>query len=259
MIEYTKKDLSKLFNIGDSLCTPDVYFDIHTDKDVRIIGGGVWNINKYGNDEKASKTILWAAGESIKGPITKKIDFSKLKYLECSSRDKDLLIDKSKFVPCVSCFNENVIKDPTDSKTLVFTNANIAVSDRIRRNHIENTFFLTNSASLEDFLNKWNVCDKIITNSYHGIYWGLLSGKEVSPFGYSSKFVSVLKLFGFDLPKEQQYDITKRYMLSDMMLHKKKIFFKVKSKDSILNEFREINFEFVNTLKRHEIICKKKQ
>lgn len=258
-MKYLKKDLKNLFNIGDSLCTPDVYFDISSEKDLKIIGGGVWPIRKYGTDNDAPRTILWAAGESHKDDIFRYTDQVPFNYLEWSSRDRDLLKDKSKYVPCVSCFHEELFKDPQGSKTLVFTNANSAVSSKVNIKESDELLILANDASYNTFIEKWKKCDRVITNSYHGIYWSLLSGREVSPFGYSSKFTSVMRLFDLELPKTQMYNIRGRYSLNELISKQDKVFFKLNNPNEFLNNFKELNLNFVEKLKMHDVICKIKQ
>ena len=81
MISYTKKDLSKLHNIGDALCTPDVYFDIQSDKPYTIVGGGVWNIEDIDKKPTAPSTILWGAGRSDKDLFRKKQVRSNYRFL----------------------------------------------------------------------------------------------------------------------------------------------------------------------------------
>jgi len=258
MISYIKKDLKSLFNIGDSLCTPDVYFDIESEKDIRIIGGGVWNIQKYASDKESKKTVLWGAGLSIKG-TERMIDDLNFTYLEWSSRDRDLLVDKSKFVPCVSCFHKDIIRESESSKTMIFTNANKDVSTKIDILETEDVYVITNDISYTNFIEKWKYCDRIITNSYHGIYWGLLSGREVIPFGYSSKFKSVLRLFDLELPDSQMYDIKSKFLLKKMIESKDKKFFRLQNSKKFLSDFISINLEFADKLKSHGIICKIKQ
>ena len=259
MIDYLKKDVKTLFNIGDSLCTSDVYFDISSEQDLRIIGGGVWNIRKYGTDSNAQKTILWAAGESHKHANPSYTDSKQLNFLEWSTRDRDLLKDKSKFVPCVSCFNDNLLKEPTQNKTLIFTNANNVVSAKLNIKETDDLLVLTNDAPYKTFIEKWQKCDRIITNSYHGIYWSLLSGREVSPIGYSSKFTSVMRLFNYELPQNQMYNNKQRYSLSELISKKDKAFFRVSNPKDFINDFKELNLKFAEKLKKHGVVCKIKQ
>lgn len=257
MIRYIKKDLSSLFNIGDSLCTPDVYFNIESDRDVRVIGGGVWDIRKFGTDTNAKSTVLWAAGESVKGAVPSMIDSAQLKYLEWSSRDRDLLINKSKFVPCVSCFHGDIISTAKGSNSLIFVNANTLVSDIPQFK--DKTPVLTNANSYDDFIKVWKYSDTIVTNSYHGIYWSLLSGRNVAPFGYSSKFISLMKIFDLELPQDQMYKISNKSTLSQMLSSPKKKFFMLKDPTDRTREFQDINMNFIEKLKEHGIKCKRKQ
>ena len=208
MISFKKKDLSGLHNIGDLLCTPDNYFDIQSDDDITIIGGGVWNIEKISREASAKKNVVWAAGRSILYPC-KASKIHSLDFIEYGIRDILDLSDSKQFLPCVSCLNNDIISDPISDKTLVFTNANNVVSPSVQSKN--NDFvYLTNTCTLDQFLKAWAVCDKVITNSYHGIYWSLLSGREVSPYGYSSKFTNVTAMFNIEFPSTNYYEVKKR-------------------------------------------------
>jgi hypothetical protein len=255
MIKFTKKNLFELNNIGDVLCTPDNYFDMSCDKDITIIGGGVWNIEKLSNSHTANKTIVWSAGRSIRHPNKSK-KLPKLNFLKTGIRDILDLDDSSIFLPCVSCLNETILKEPHSNKTLVFTNANEKVSHDIRERD-EDLIYLKNSCSLDDFLIAWNQCSRVITNSYHGIYWSFLSGREVSPYGYSSKFVNVTALFDIEFPEDNLYDVKNRSILKDMV-KKDQTFFSVKDYSKRLDKFRELNLNFADSLKVHDIQCKLK-
>jgi hypothetical protein len=256
-INYIKKDISKLFNIGDSLCTADVYFDIETEYDIRIIGGGVWDIRKKAIDIDAKNTILWAAGESFKD-LSKvpQLETKNFKFTEWSVRDKDLLEDKTKFVPCVSCFHNDILREPVDNKTMIFTNANFLVSTNTGLKEETNRYVVQNSISYDDFISKWKKSSRIITNSYHGIYWGLLSGREVAPFGYSSKFVSVMKLFDLDFPVDQLYNVKNKAFLPNMLTRKDKKYFKLTNGTDFIEEFRDINMSFVEKLDKIGVKCR---
>ncbi len=256
MITYTKKDLSKLFNIGDALCTPDVYFDIQSNRSYTIMGGGVWNIEDYNKKPSVKSTIVWAAGKSEKDIHRIKPIRSDYKFLEWGIRDLDLLEDKTRFLPCVSCLNTKIISEPKDNKILVFTNANGVVSSDINKRLSEKYILARNDETEESFLSKWQQCDRVITNSYHGIYWSLLSGREIIPFGYSSKFTSVTRLFGIEFPKENLYDIKNRTVLSHMIETNKGNF--ITSKQNPLEHFRDLNMSFAERLKTVGVTCKLK-
>jgi hypothetical protein len=252
MIQFTKKNLSILNNIGDVLCTPDNYFFIESDKDIIIVGGGVWNIEKLSKDNDALKTIIWSAGRSIRFPKTS-TKLPNLTFLKSGFRDILDLTDLSHFLPCVSCLNEDIIKEPKGSKTLVFTNSNEIVSHSIETKR-DDWIYLTNSCSKSDFLNAWEKSDKVITNSYHGIYWSLLTGREVSPYGYSSKFTNVTALFGIDFPKDNLYDVKNRSALSSL-INRDQQFTRAKNHDLKLEEFKELNINFANSLETVGVKC----
>ena len=253
MITYTKKDISKLYNIGDALCTPDVYFNIQSNHNYTIVGGGVWNIDDYNKKTSAKNTIIWAAGKSEKDIHRIKPIRSDYRFLHWGIRDLDLLEDKTKFLPCVSCFNNNIISEPKNNKIMIFTNANAVVSSDIDKRLSEKYILAKNDESEESFLSKWQQCNRVITNSYHGIYWSLLSGREIIPFGYSSKFISVAHLFGIDFPKENLYDIKNRTVLSHMIETNKGKF--ITSKQTPLEQFRDLNMAFAEKLKNVGVIC----
>jgi hypothetical protein len=253
MIKYTKKNLSSLNNIGDVLCTPDNYFDIQSDKNITIIGGGVWNIEKLSRD--GIRTVLWAAGRSVRYPSnSSKID--NLNFLDYGIRDILDLTDKSRFLPCVSCLNQGIISEPLSDKTLVFTNANNAVSPTVHSKD-KNRIYLTNECTLEQFLKVWAQCSRIITNSYHGIYWSLLSGRDVSPYGYSSKFTNVTAMFDIEFPQSNYYEVkSKEAFLS--FLDKPQTYITVKNSQSYLDRFQTLNIEFAERLKENGVVCKKR-
>lgn len=253
MIKYTKKDLSRLYNVGDHLCTPDNYFDVHSEADITIVGGGVWDIEKLSEDLSAEHTVLWGAGRSVRypAPPTK---IGQMNFLAWGARDRDDLIDHKNFLPCVSCLNRDVMSKPSGNRTLVFTNANTVVSPAIVHRDPDKTY-LTNSCSVEDLLAAWNQSSKIITNSYHGIYWGLLSGREVVPFGYSSKFTNVTGIFDIDFPPEQLYSASKTASMLDL-LGGNATSVQLSNPDTHLDRFRTLNMEFASKLREVGIQCK---
>lgn len=251
MVSFIKKDLSKLHNIGDLLCTPDNYFDIETDKDITFVGGGVWNIDKLA---KNPKTVVWAVGRSIRHP-NQATKLKPFKFLSAGFRDLLDLDDDSLFLPCVSCLNDDLMIKPHGDKTLVFTNANQQVSSIITDRN--DCIVLTNACSTEEFLSAWKQCDKVITNSYHGIYWSLLTERLVAPYGYSSKFVNVTAMFDIEFPYENLYTVSERHKLRQMVNNKKQTY--ITANKSELNRFRELNMNFAYNLNKVGIECKKKK
>jgi len=254
MISYIKKDLSQQYNIGDDLCTPDKYFKIESENNLFIIGGGAYvdhglkRLKKLNIDPK--KVVAWGLGTS-----DKKLTDSKLKslpYLDWGVRDLDT-VSADKFLPCVSCFNRQITSAPKDDNTLIFLNANDKVSGDI---DIDQPY-LTNAVSMDEFIRHWSISDKVITNSYHGIYWSLLTGRSVMPFGYSSKFFSVLKMFEKELPQENFYKIKSKTELTELLSTaiKDPKFISVKDSNLFLDRFRSLNYQFAAGLSRFGIRC----
>jgi len=252
MISFIKKNLSQQYNIGDDFCTPDRYFKIESEQNLFIIGGGAYvdhglkRLKKLNIDPK--KTIAWGLGNSDKKLINEKIN--SLPYLEWGVRD---ITSTERFVPCVSCFNRQILTSPKKDNVLIFLNANEKVSGEIKLDHP----YITNAVSLDQFLQGWQSADKIITNSYHGIYWSLLTGRSVMPFGYSSKFFSVLKMFEKELPQENFYKIKNKNDLSDLISNavKNPEFISIKNSNLFLDRFRNINYQFAMKLSQIGVRC----
>jgi hypothetical protein len=251
-VSFNKVDLTNLNNIGDQYCTPDAYFQIESCRDIVIVGGGAQQEDKLESSKKSKKMVVWGIGKSLKGPVVPyKKEYS---FLEYGFRDYDLLENKSKFLPCVSCLNKDIIESPTNDKVLIFINANTDVSPNIEVYDTENVLFLKNDCSLEEFLAKWSQCSKVVTNSYHGIYWSLLSGREVLPFWYSSKIKSVLSLFNLEPSSDNFYRSTDSSLIEKMIYFNNSDF--LQSVSCRLNEFRDINLSFAAGLNKYDILCK---
>jgi len=260
MIQYIKKDLSELNNIGDILCTPDNYFNIASEDDLNILGGGSWkgyNIKRLIKaNVDVSKTIAWGIGESIKD-LTLRSSVDRLPFLEWSLRDRDLLSNKDKFVPCVSCLNRKILKEPINNNTFIFLNANTKVGPSKDKISSHNNFIGTNAECEDVFLSKWQHSDTIITNSYHGIYWALLSGRRVLPFGYSSKFVSLFEIFNLEFPLENYYRLEEKDIIFEKIKNQNK-FIEVSDYKIKLENFQESNLQFAEKLIKYGINCKLK-
>ncbi|SEA10582.1 hypothetical protein SAMN05660420_01228 [Desulfuromusa kysingii] len=195
-------------NIGDYLCSPRHYFKFHNPiKDLHIIGGGVFvglAIDKIRrNNISFEKSVLWGAGQSLRNfnQQTKSID--DLPYLDWAIRDKKYVLSEKNFVPCCSCLHQMLETPVSTHKTLLFLNADPKVTSSATIDFCNQIAMskgweiLFNNCTETDIVNSLKYCDHIVTNSYHGSYWGLLSGRKVTMMGYSSKFISLLDLFNF--------------------------------------------------------------
>lgn len=199
------------FNIGDYLSSPRHYFDFHcysieksSIKKILILGGGAFN--DFGNNIasliESDRKIAWGIGRSIPyseryakitGPISTSFSFF-------GSRDRSLLAVNSTLVPCVSVMGD-IVDIPPGAAFGIFLNQNPAVSGSAISdafsliNADTDTIVGTNALSETEFRARFARTGRIITNSYHIAYWGLLSGRQVALIGYSSKFSSLFDLF----------------------------------------------------------------
>lgn len=195
-------------NLGDYLCSPRHYFSFQKSVEgLHVVGGGVFVDFAVEKIEKHKipfeKTVLWGVGQSLRGRDAVTRQVMELPYVEWGVRDKDC-VEVERFLPCVSCLHPMLDLLPADSGTLVFLNADPKVTSSdlqlevaeavLRRGWV----LLYNNCSAQEFISHFAVAQHIVTNSYHGAYWGLLSGRRVTLFGYSSKFTSLLHGFGID-------------------------------------------------------------
>lgn len=168
------------YNIGDVLCNPLLYFNIQSNRPVNVVGGGVWSQWYH-----QPNTIYWAPGKSIKDqPDTHVFPPDNL---IASSRDIDSGI---RHVPCVSVMNKIVDLPIGQHHSFIIGN-----DDTVGFNIPDKTFSVMWRPIR--YMPHFAQTNRISTNSYHAAYWGLLSGRKVRLYGYSSKFTSLLKGFGF--------------------------------------------------------------
>lgn len=195
-------------NIGDFLCSPRHYFTFSGATDLCIIGGGVFQdlgykkIKQYAFDFK--KSILWGAGTSIRSTQPSPKVMTTTNYALWGIRDINLASTKEHFLPCVSCMHSMLETHSNSEKTLLFINADPKVTEPLQLEKIKSICdeklwtLLFNNCSEQALISALASHSKIVTNSYHGAYWGFLSGKTVSVMGYSSKFINLLSMFNIE-------------------------------------------------------------
>ena len=202
----------KTGNIGDFLCSPRNYFDFTANRDTLIVGGGASNgfFASRARRHLADVRVGWGIGQSWRfdsPPGFLAMWISQLKRRLCydlvSTRDPLLSSMTLPLVPCVSVFHP-VTEISCGEKVGVFLNANSSVSGSISDDTslLENAYAkpvirAINVGDVDKFMEAFSQTELLITNSYHAAYWGLLSGRRVHVIGYSSKFTSLLALFGF--------------------------------------------------------------
>ncbi|NJL02884.1 MAG: hypothetical protein HC838_05490 [Spirulinaceae cyanobacterium RM2_2_10] len=90
------------------------------------------------------------------------------------------------WVPCASCLHPAFDRDyPIEHEFVVFSHKKFQIYvDRLPR--------ITNESNdLESILRFLGSGETILTSSYHGAYWGLLLGRKVLAFPFSTKFVTL--------------------------------------------------------------------
>jgi len=248
-------------NIGDWYCAPHHYFkelkgtalDIfdYKNKDkiisdnfiknvsqnaLIIGGGGLLNRSGFALQMRmleklaisGKKIVLWGVGHNEKSPKTYnnvkqyKTDISKFGIV--GTRDYTMPGD---YVPCVSCLHP-IFDKPTKNTQEIGV---ILHKDTIKKPAIVSLFSeyptTSNTTNLEELVHFIGISEKIITDSYHAMYWAMLLGKKVVVIPNSSKF----------------YDFKYKAVVSDFenavaALTKAEIF------PSLLEECREINRNF---------------
>ena len=142
------------------------------------------------------RVILWGIGHNVHG--LEKIEYpSYIKdFRSVGVRDVDQGLN---WVPCASCMNEAFAKK-------------YDVKDKIRAYrrddphdwwpfHFEQYPILGDAKghTIEEITEFIGGCETLITNTYHGAYWGMLLGKQIrihQPF--SSKFFGLTKDYDYD-------------------------------------------------------------
>ena len=193
-------------NLGDLLCSPSSYFKLESDTRTVIIGGGIQSNYITGEERPPDgydKVVVWGGGLSSHPQKALQSGIDGLDVW--TIRDREIVPSVQHWLPCVSCMHPMLDHPAVESvpgRSLLYVNADPVIyspsalmkSRKIATEH--GLDFCTNRADERDFFDMWHKCERVVTNSYHGIYWSLLAGKEVVVFGYNFKFTSVLSMFG---------------------------------------------------------------
>lgn len=204
-------------NIGDAVCGSLMYFNIGKCKLIDITkwrdykdemkdswvilgGGGLFHLPSadYANGRftpieemltELNNVILWGAGHNVYGVKTIEYPDYMDKFKLIGVRD---CIPNMNWVPCASCMSELFDKEYVkQNKTVAYVHNNYPKSFDIPTMHPEGTSFET----AIEFLGS---ADTILTNSYHGMYWGMLLKRTVAVIdGYSSKFYGLIQTWDF--------------------------------------------------------------
>jgi hypothetical protein len=200
---------TSVFNLGDYLSSPRHYFRFVPRVDgprMAVIGGGVFGsyerIRGPGKsidlDDRAR--VAWGVGLSLKGErdgVERLAELAK-SFDAVSTRDVDHVGEGVPFCPCSSVLN-GIVDIPPGEHTGVLLNFDPRVSGRnplAMLATFRDVVTGVNALSERDFRRRFARCGRLVTNSYHTAFWGLLSGRAVAVIGFSSKYDSIRSMFG---------------------------------------------------------------
>ncbi|MCF2872463.1 polysaccharide pyruvyl transferase family protein [Octadecabacter sp. G9-8] len=189
-------------NLGDRWCSPFDWFDwpdSYSARDLRQ-RGDAYDVGIYGGGKifgglptydgvrasEATLNIAWGVGTLQSFPISRRYARARRMCDVIGSRDyKDRGF---KWVPCASCMAPAFDAPADPEHDVVFyghgsksAKQGLQVPDAMPK--------LTNNAdTLEDALSFIASGRTVISNSYHGVYWGLLMGRKVICVPFSNKF-----------------------------------------------------------------------
>ncbi len=200
-------------NVGDFFSSPLHYFDfpgyVCEAKDIRffdanssqysniIIGGGGLIYEPFRpklkailNSRQHVKVIFWGVGQQRYGTYSELQDSLSFDYKPFVSganligvRDNNVSYN---WVPCVSCMHSSFDKNrPVKHEVVIFSHKKfqIEIPGIPRMTNQNNDFEKT-----LDFLGSG---ETILTSSFHAAYWGVLLGRKVITFPFSSKFMTL--------------------------------------------------------------------
>lgn len=243
-----------------------------------VLGGGVFQdlgekaLSRMG--VAPAQVVLWGVGRSSKRSNQPLPPVSALPYPAWGLRDRDGVTDDAHFLPCVSCLHP-MLDQPIDGNgTLLFVNADPRVTrpgDTRALQALASSrgwHFLHNSCTDEDMAEALRCHRRVITNSFHGAYWSLLSGHEVKVVGYSSKFESLLTTLGIDPAKLYRYNKPRKYAVRRWLTHFDQAnqlcrqitrcadtseWFQLEDAAALRARFRQINLQFAHRLVNDQI------
>lgn len=184
---------SRYFNLGDNVKTYDVLEEnIPIEGNIVVVGGGGLIHEKFYKSLKIigkklpKKLITWGIGfNNDKGLNKEIIDYNFFNFVDlCSLRDFHKPQIEHEYVPCVSCMHHAFDKKyEVKNKVSCFFHYN-------RRSLKPNNMpFLDNrQKDIEKTIKFIGETETLLTDSYHGAYWGQLLGKNVQVVSWSVKF-----------------------------------------------------------------------
>lgn len=192
-------------NLGDQMCAPYHYFpfpkhesyhlgDTVPPCDAVIFGGGAIEpmIRTDGLHKKieAKARIGWGIGSSRKGRTAHEPLIDDLDLCGVREYGREFGQARTVYVPCVSCMAPAFDKHyAVEHETVFYLHGKFDFPLQVEGPTLNNR-----AKNLDEAIAFLASGDTIVTNSFHGTYWGILLGKKVVCLPFSSKF------YGFKFP-----------------------------------------------------------
>lgn len=218
-------------NIGDRSCSPFDYFDWGdaTVSDIRAADTPDYDIGIYGGGKifrglstykgvtrkPGAINIAWGVGTVQSFPLSPRYWQARRRMDLIGTRDFG--DDRYEYAPCPSCMSP-LFDAPADPEhELVFyahkgkttgMGMSIPAHVPVQDNHCP---------SLEDALRFIASGQTVVSNSYHGVYWGLLMGRKVICVPFSNKFENYRLSPHYSAAQTWQQDVDKGIARPEML------------------------------------------
>ena len=196
-------------NIGDAYCNPSRYFDLGTvsseellhnktnlTNHTLVVGGGGLIHKKFSQhihdliNKTPKHTVLWGIGHNFGKRFVEKANGDV--YYPNWINQCDLVGIRDyieghydSYLPCVSCMHPAFNKSYEEVNDIVF----YTHAFKSKYQYTDGNLWMKNSEkNFDKVISFLGSAKTIITDSYHGAYWGQLLGKDVRVISWSVKF-----------------------------------------------------------------------
>lgn len=224
------KHIKNTKNIGDRSCSPFYYLNIKNSIaidlneesppcDAIIYGGGkIFSRiarSARNNERQAKIKIAWGISTIDYSPFS--LPYLKSKFHLDLIGSRDYGDNRFTYAPCPSCLSELFDGAHKEINEIsFFGHAEKCIEQDIKIP--KNIPFLDNHAeSMRDVIDFIGSTHILVTNSYHGTYWGLLLGKKVLTIPFNEKFMHYRIKPGYSNNNTWLNDIKKAQSASEML------------------------------------------
>lgn len=229
-------------NTGDLYCIPSLYFKFedyghndyhyyenHPDEhhNICILGGGgilvEWAYDYLLKLSNYKRKIVWGAGINDHDTNNYKV-YEELKKFDLVGIRDNPKFHPYSFVPCVSCMHHLFDKHYTiQEEIVVYEHMDFEIPLNFKK--------LNNRGlDIENKIEHLASANCIVTNTYHGMYWGILLGKKVVVY---KPFSNRLLYTPFSVEYCDESNYREKLEISSTYPH-------------LLDQYRKINVEFYN-------------